>query len=331
MTLILRRPTDNMPTFLVIGAAKSATTSLHGYLAQHPAIYMSRVKEPDFFAFAGSPPSFAAPEGIDTTSAVTRIRLRTALYRHALTRVEDYQRLFAPAKTRPCRGECSVLYMYNAATASRIAQALPDVRIVALLRNPVDRAYSKFVQFRREGLEPIGDFASALAAEDGRIAQGCSPTWHYRQRGFYAKQLQPYCRLFSRERIHIMLYDDLQSDPALLMRQLYGFLGVDTSFAPDLSKRLNESHKPLLAPRSVWLHNLINTPNPAKSAARYLLPPPFVDAVRTLLARQNSVRTMPTVQDPMPADVRHRLQNEFRDDILRLQDVIGRDLSGWLA
>ena len=321
---------SRLPTFLVIGIAKSASTSLHEYLGQHPDIYMSPMKEPNFFAYDGPTPLFRYPPECEGNGGAVRAHLRNATLRNRIESLDQYRRLFAGAVNQRTVGESSVNYLYSEDAPRLIRDHVPEVRLVAILRNPVDRAYSRFLHSRRDGLEPLADFAEALAAEDQRISDGYAPVWHYRNRGYYHKQLQRYFRFFDRERIHIMLYEDFCRDPITQVQELFRFLKVDPTFTPDMSQRLNVSENPRIVARSWLLNDILNTPNPVKACAKWVLPPAALRSVRNLIIRCNTKHSASPNHGPLPHDLRRQLQGDFRPDILKLQDLIGRDLSGWL-
>lgn len=319
-----------LPSFLVIGAAKSGTTSLHEYLKQHPDIFMSGRKEPNYFAFQGRTPDFLGPDdehprhfrGLEK-------RLRVAKYQESIVTAERYERLFARAGGATAVGESSVSYMFIPAAADRIREALPEVALIALLRNPVDRAYSKFLQFRRDGLEPIADFAAALDAEDERVRRRWSPTWYYRRRGLYFEQLERYYARFESERILVLLYDDFDADPAAVLRRAFAFLGVSEAFTPDLRRRHNVSQRKVWIPRSRLAHRLLGGPAELEAMSAGKPPKSLSGQLRRRLVRTN-LRRVEWTHPPMDAAVRRRLTGEFREDLLRLQDLIGLDLSRWL-
>jgi hypothetical protein len=319
-----------LPSFLVIGAAKSGTTSFHEYLKQHPDVFMSGRKEPNYFAFQGSTPDFLGPDDDDPRPfRGLEKRLRVAKYQESILTAERYQRLFARAGTATAVGESSVSYMFVPAAADRIREELPEVMLIALLRNPVDRAYSKFLQFRRDGLEPIADFAAALNAEEERVRRRWSPTWYYRRRGLYFEQLARYYARFERERILAILYDDFAADPAAVMRRTFGFLGVSEDFTPDFSRRHNVSQRKVWVPRSRLAHRLLGGPAELEAMSGKKRPKSIPARLRRRMVRAN-LRRVEWTHPPMDAAVRQRLTGEFREDLLRLQDLIGLDLSRWL-
>ena len=229
------------PNFMIIGAAKAGTTSLYHYLRQHPQIYMTPTKETNYFALVGHPLDYAGPGDQDYIT------------RFSVTTPEGYAAQFAGVQGERAIGEASPLYLYDAQTPGRLKAAVPDVRLVAVLREPVTRAYSAFSHLVRDGREPAASFAEALALEDERIAAGWEHIWHYTRMGRYAEQLRRYQALFAPEQLRVYLHDDLLRRPDWVMQDLLNFLEVDPSALPDQSVRHNVSalglpHLPPLLP-----------------------------------------------------------------------------------
>jgi len=315
------------PTVITIGAAKAGSTSLHEYLKQHPDIFMSTMKEPNYFSFAGRKPDFRGPDDEGQRCEASADRLRVAKYAGAIWREADYVRLFAKARNRKAVGESSVSYMYFPEAAQRIHASLPDVRLIAILRHPADRAFSKFLQFRREGCEPLEDFEAALDAEDGRIRRHWSPTWFYRQRGFYHAQLKPYFDLFGADRIRVYLYEEFASSPERVLADIFRFIGVDDRFVPDVRRRHNVSWRRRRMPR-YDLPEALASPAAAVALQR-VLPDRGVDLFQRGMRFVNS-KYVPWTPPVFVPEVRARLVAEFRNDIVALGPLIGRDLSAWL-
>ncbi len=297
-----------MPNFLIIGAAKAGTTSLHHYLRQHPQIYMSPEKELRFFALEGEKLDFRGPGD------------QKAL-RFSITDIEAYRRQFEGVSDERAIGESSPLYIYSPKAPGRIAHYIPDAKLIAVLRDPVERAYSCFLQLVRHGREPLDDFSHALREEKARIRRNYEPGWHYREGGFYYAQLSRYFELFDRERIRVYLYEDWKADPVDVLRDVFGFLGVDEGFVPDMSVRHNVSG----VPRNKTLNALLTKPNPIKSSIKPFIPARLRNLAWTNLKRRN-LREPP----PLSPEVRQQLIGTYREDLLKLQTLIGRDLSRWL-
>jgi hypothetical protein len=297
-----------MPNFLIIGAGKSGTTSLYHYLRQHPEIYMSPVKEPKFFAVEGKKLDFRGPNDDEHMN------------RKSITDVDAYRALFGGVTDEKAIGEASPLYLYSPEAAGRIKHYLPEVKLIAILRNPVDRAFSSYLHCIRDRGEPLDDFAQALQEEERRIENGWGPIWHYKNVGFYSAQLERYFDTFRRDQIKIFLYDDLKGDPTGVLRSIFSFLEVGDTRLPDLSVKHNISG----VPRSRLVHELLNKPNPIKSAFRPLLPAKLRKRLNFNLTGRNLVRPQ------LSPEVRKQLIDVYSEDILKVQGLIDRDLSRWL-
>src|SRR5919112_17920 len=179
-----------MPNFLIIGAMKSGTTALYYYLEQHPEIYMSPVKEPNFF-------SSQEPANVADT----------------VTHIGTYQHLFRGASGEKAIGEASHSYLYEPGAAAEIRRYIPEARLIAILRNPIERAYSHFLHMVRSGTEPLNDFAQALQEEEAVGIHKGRTFQDYIGRGLYYDQLKRFFTTFSRDQVRVYLYEDLSDAP----------------------------------------------------------------------------------------------------------------------
>jgi sulfotransferase family protein len=289
-----------MPNFLVIGAAKSGTTALCKYLGLHPQVFLPRHKESHFFLWdRDRRPDFRGP-GDDN------------LIRLAVTERSAYEALFAGAGGKPVRGEGSVYYLYVPGTAERIARELPNVKLIAMLRNPIQRALSAYQHLARER-RVTRSFAGALAEEERYVAEHYEPTWHFTRCGFYHEQLRRYLDVFDRHQLGIYLYEDFQVDPAVFMRDVLGFLGVDQTIPLDTTRRVNQT---VSLPRNQALH---------RAALRWVRP------TRALVPAR--VRTWLFTRRPeaVPRNVARKLVERFRPEVRALEELLQRDLSSWLS
>src|ERR1700678_3438546 len=180
-----------LPDFLVAGVPKSGTTALHAALARHPGLFLSPIKEPKFFLTDGPPPTKGGPGDVLT-------------YREHVWQRDRYEALFDPAAAGALRGESTPLYLYDPAAMTRIKDLIPDVKLIVILRDPVERAHSNWTHLWSAGLEPIGDFLRACAEEDRRVAAGWSAFWHYLPLGPDGGQLEHLFTLFPRERARLV-------------------------------------------------------------------------------------------------------------------------------
>jgi sulfotransferase family protein len=296
---------SNMPNFFIIGAGKSGTTSLYHYLKQHPDVFMSAVKEPLFFAFAGQHVTWAGPGAEKLAS-------------RAITSLEDYQALFHEGFGRTALGEASSAYLYYPAAAERLRRLVPEAKLIVILRCPADRAYSNWLHARRTGGEPISDFARALDAEPERISAGWSHFFHYRAKGWYFRQLSHWMSVFPREQFLLNLYEDLQQDPAQLMRRIFQFIGVDPDVSVDTQSKFNVSGGPM----GVRVQRLLRAGAPL---AHVMLPKWLRSDLKREILRMGMRK-----KNRMPQSVRQELLNDYAPDIRQLSDLIERDLSSWL-
>jgi hypothetical protein len=298
-----------LPNFFVVGAARSATDAVYSYLKQHPDVYMSPVKETNFFVFYGDRVKYCGPGD------------QEALRSCYVPNMDAYQALFRPAQDATARGEASPWYLYMRDTPGRIKQHVPQAKLIAILRNPIDRAYSSFCMLHRDNREPLTNFVTALAQEPRRISANWEPIWHYRAMSLYAEQIRRYQQTFGPDQLRIYLYDDLERDAQSVVRDMFGFLGVDTGFTPNTSTRPNQSY----VPRNQRLHAFLAGQNSAKSLIKPLVPLGLRQRLKARLMATNAAGTS------VSPGVRERLLPAFRADIEQLQALIDRDLSSWLV
>lgn len=293
------------PNFLIIGAAKSGTTAFYQALRQHPQVFLSAVKEPHYFAFAGERMDYRGP-GVTINAT-------------SITDLDEYEKLFAGVTHETAVGEASALYLYVPAAAPRIREYAPEMKLIVILRQPAERAFSAFMHLTRDGREPLNDFAAALRAEAERTRENWGFLWRYTGLGFYAQQLTRYYALFPRTQIRVFLYDDFRSDQLGTVREACRFLAVNDAFTPAMSLRPKVSG----APRNRWLHDFLRGPHPAKRLAKLMLPASLRERAKLRLTNRNLVK------QELPPDLKRELTEVFRDDILQLQDLLGRDLTAW--
>jgi hypothetical protein len=298
------------PNFLVIGAARCGTTSLYHYLGQHPAIYMSPKKEPNFFAFAGE-----TTEGRGAGFQKMVMRSRTT--------PSTYLALFDGVTTETRYGEASVRYMVFPRTIINIRRYAPTAKLIAVLRDPVERAYSHFLLHIRDKKEPIQDFDRALAAEPARLREDWKESYQYAGKGFYYRQLRPYFDAFPREQLRVYLHEDLCNDAAGLMRDIFRFLEVDEDWNIDTRTAHGSSRMARAAKNELWSAVALK-PNRAHTLARRMLPVPMRESLKRRLHHYA------TFTPPLRPETRARMIAEYREDILQLQALLGRDLSAWL-
>jgi hypothetical protein len=296
------------PNFLLVGVPKAGTTSLYHYLSEHPEIFLSSVKEPKFFSYISGIRSYNGPGDSEGERDV----IKTS---------DAYINLFSKTNNSKAIGECSVdnLY-YHDLVIPKIKEYLGDeVKIVIVLRNPIERAYSSFLYLLRDGRENLS-FEDALDAEDKRIKANWEFMWHYKNAGLYFNQVKSYIENF--KNVKIFLFDDLKENPVFLMKDLLSFLGVDSGFFPgDLDTRYNKSG----IPRIRSLYNFLNKPNFFKSYIKIFFPKTFRIKLKNKFMNKLLIKP-----DMMKESTRESLKQFYKEDIIKLQKLIDKDLSGWL-
>lgn len=285
-----------LPNFMIIGVAKAGTTSLYYYLDQHPQVFMCPIKGTNFFGYEDAHAWQWTDEGEPPL-----------LQNFPVKTFEAYERMFAGARDEIAIGEASPQYFRCPNAARRIHDCLPNVKLIASLRNPADRAFSGFLMRMRRGEAVKG------------LYEELTPGASHVQEGFYYKRLKRYFDLFPREQIKILIFEEFRKEPAKAMVELYDFLGVDTTYVPDTSVR----HNPAAVPKNRWLNRLYYHPVLIRIAKRM-----FPEGVQALAkrVRQQNLKSPPK----LPADLRAKLIEHYRADILELEVLLDRDLSIWL-
>lgn len=282
---------------MIVGAQKAGTTSLKEYLGQHPAAVAHSQRELTWFV---------DPEehGLGPAALSTR-----------------YFPGAAPGATWVGK---AVGIMFLPEALDRLVGHNPRVRTVAVLRHPVDRAYSAYWYCRRFGWEELSTFEEALDAEASRTAQQTTMWRHtaYVGRGLYAEQLERLHARLGRDQVRVVLVEDLKQDPAAVCRELFRFAGLDPSFQPDFSRRENSAG----AARSASLARILSGAGGIRSALKKIIPVSLGAALKRRLRAFNDV---PFTPPPMASETRARLLARFEPDNLRLSQLLGRDLSAW--
>lgn len=300
-----------LPNFIIFGSTKSGSTSLCNYLIQHPDIFISKKKEPNFFLHdEGSTVTDASGQKIDYT-----LSWYSYWFRHA---------------HQPAVGEASVSYLASETAPHRIKQMLPQVRLIAILREPVSRLYSHywFEQRRTSKHQNAGSNTSQssdiLTALHNDRNQG-SPL-RYFEKGLYYRYLKRYFDLFERQQIRLFLFEDFTADPLGVSQEIFRFLEVDPSFVPVTGAKDAASG----IPKNQRVYNFLYRDNPVRVALR--------PVIRTLLPNQEKRRALWTrlvnwnlSRPSMDEQTKQTLAEMYRSDVLKLQDLIDRDLSRWLA
>lgn len=307
----IKNNNNRLPNFLVVGAAKSATSSLHFYLDQHPQISMASIKESWFFSFYKKPPDFSSPVTLD----------------NLISELDEYLKLFDGADSSQVLGDACPSYLYTYEdTIKNIrelysAEALADLKIIISLREPVSRAYSQYYTFKRKVYEPL-KFKQAI--EENTISERMQNNWNifydYRGFGMYSKQVEAFQKAFGKDRVHVLLFDDIHADAQQACGDIFKFLGVDPEFVVNDQVKINSVAG---EPRIKWIVVALFSKNRIKRMISALLP----RLLRTIII---NVIVVPLLKrDAIDVETRDQLAEYFHEDIHALERLIGRDLGNW--
>lgn len=292
-----------LPNFLVVGTAKAGTTALYDYLGQHPQIFVNPEKETNFFAFEGESLNFTGPGDSWNTTVITDL--------------QDYEKQFDGVRNESAIGESCPWYLYSEKAAENILHHAPGMKIVIILRDPVERAYSSYLHVLRDGREKLS-FVDGLAEEGTRISEGWEYIWHYRSAGMYSSQVERYMRNFPPEQLKVFLYEEFRENEQRVLAELHEFLGV-RPFEADLS--INPSATGV--PRSKLLGKLFLQENSLRDKAKYFMPKKLRHGLYHKINQQ-------LVRKPkLEADTRRLLAAGFEEEIEKLEKLLSRDLSAW--
>jgi hypothetical protein len=290
-----------MPNFLIVGAAKAGTTSLYEYLRQHPDVYMPEWKELSFFIG-------------DPFGPLHRVR-----------KGRSYSKVFSDVRDQTVVGEASTSYLFDKQAPILIKRKIPAAKILIILRDPVAMSYSLYNhQVRREG-ETLMSYKAALEAESDRRQDsefqkkcyGWHANYYYYHRGLYYGQVKRFLDIFGENRIKIFLFEELTNDTVRAVQNAYRFLGVEDSFIPDI-----KVHNPA--------GGIVNIPRFWTDKGLFLKTFQFAFS-KNLFKKvphliRNIGRKSPPPINPVLAS---ELRMKFYEDICRLEQLIGKDLSAW--
>ena len=303
---------NKKPNFLIVGAAKSGSTSLYKYLSQHPEVFMPVNKEPNYFVaeyqqkMAKDCPSYK----IDMNRMVFDKNAYYNLFNKATL---DHKAI----------GEASVTYLFKPEFAiPKIKKELGEPRIIIILRNPIKRAFSHYSYACEIGLETL-NFEDALDAEDNRLKNNWSSTFAYINQGLFYEQVKAYKKAFSN--VHVLFLDDLIKDKQLEIQKIYNFLGIDSSFKNHFKEKFNVSG----IPKNKFIHKYLVHENAFKRKTKKLFKKIVSEAVLRKLARK--VRNLNQGERLIATDIeKQKLKNIYIKDIISLSNLLKKDLNHWL-
>ncbi|NTU74013.1 sulfotransferase [Candidatus Roizmanbacteria bacterium] len=294
------------PRLIVGGASKSGTTALFYYLRQHPDICLSAKKELHFFSRIC----------LEQTSRGPGDRYVLAEIPNTF---DEYMSFFNHCNGGKIAIDISPSYLYHYESADMIKTHLGEVKIVFILRNPVEKAFSQYMHLVGEGREKLG-FEDALAKEDEREVARYSDMWLYKRSGFFADAIDHFFKVFGRDNVKVVFFEEFLSDPQGILHEICLFSGIDGEFRFEPVYDVNRSGHP----KSALLAKLI-APNSLTYFLRRIIPQGIGRIGRKLIKDWN-VADKPKLSD----DIRSLLLTSYIDDIRRLELTLGRK-SGWIS
>ncbi len=295
----------NLPNLLIVGAAKSGTTSLHNYLKQHPDVFMTDHKEPHFLI----------------NSEIGKKRIHKAV-----TKLDKYRKMFDTLTDYKYKGESSVMYLaFPEFAIKNIKKYLaPDVKIIIMLRNPIERAYAGYLHNLRYNPSENFSFEEAFDKSEQRYHQqeDMTPDTRYLHVGCYASQVESFMNIF-KSNVHVIMYDDYVNNINACLSNLFDFLEIDR-ISVDTSRRHMVGGWVF---KNRFLRNFFIPENNLKSLLKILLPN---KKVREFLRK--NIMKISTVDTPyLSVDMRKRLAEYYRKDISNLSKLLNRPLDHWIS
>ncbi|BDS14665.1 sulfotransferase [Aureispira anguillae] len=292
--------TSYFPDFIIVGAAKSGTSSLHRYLSTHPDIYMPKLKELNFMHTYGQGP-------LPILERFPEMPTNEMAYAGHFYEAKDHQQ----------KGEASpsylIYYERTIATIKKFYKGKKEPKIIIILREPIDKIWSHFRFNRMHKLDPdCLSLEEALEVESKRLKDpSYLPDVHYIHNTKYLEQVKAYLDNF--EEVKVVLFDDLNEHPVKLMTEIHAFLGVKDLIPEDLGKKYNKSNT-----KAVPTNKMIAW---AMEAGLTRVPFPFKEQLKNKLLKKET----------MDESVRAKLVQIFKPEVEQLQELLGQDLSSWLA
>lgn len=312
--------TRTHPDFVIAGAAKAGTTALYTYLQQHPDLHFSPIKEPHFFSSDIEPARFRPDFYRNTVPDLTRYFSNDPLPARFQAFIRDpaaYQQLYRESSAHQLTGEASTTYLYSTVAARNLQAYRPDAKIILILRNPVERAYSHYLMALKFGFTDQS-FRQALQADRQQHPKGWGQSELFLELGCYAGQVQRFLDHFPRQQVFIAFYEALNEQPQTLLKRMTDFLGV-AAYPFDLAQQPNEG----ATPRAPRLNRLLHKSG-LRTSLGGLLPGGLKHKLKHWYLKQPEPSTAST------PEMERYLRLYYRSDVQQLSDLTGHDLSHWL-
>ena len=283
--------------FFIVGAPKAGTTSLYHYLNEHPQVEMSSQKEPDYFS----------------DKAINEQGMYYG--KNRVNTLDKYESLFAQ-KESVVYGECSVSYLFYDNVAEAIKKYNPNAKIIIMLRNPIERAFSHYLMDYRLGL--VSESFEDIIAKKSKHKNAHLFYQQYIEVSNYSRQIQRYLDFFEKENILFIDYEDFKKNVSKTVDKAYNFLNISTDFAADVNRKYNN----FAMPKNKGIRFIYSFIFLRKVLA-FLFPIYLVKSIRVLLFRVDK-------KPKLLKGTRDQLRKIFKNDIKKLEKVLGEDYSKWI-
>ena len=287
------------PNFFIVGTPKAGTTSLYEYLQEHPDVYMSPIKETNYFSFE-------------------EIQKQGLFYNEEhINSIDKYLAQFADVRTEKAIGEASVSYLFYDSVPDKIKNFNPNSKIIIVLRNPIERGFSHYLMDKRIGF--VKNKYDDIVHKKSQNKKAFLYYQQYVALGLYYEQLQRYFSVFDKKQILVLLYEDISQHIEKVVHNLYSFLEVDTSFKPDLNKK----HNTFIAPKNPVIQHLYKF-KMVRNVAKRVFNNSFQHSIKNNFF---SKEKKPVLDNGLKKD----LIEIYRSDIDKTAEFINRDLRSWYS
>lgn len=295
------------PNFIIAGAAKAGTTTLYNILNQHADIFLTDPKEPQYFVSEkfkksgkSDKPAYYGGQSVFDKDA--------------------YKRLYDKVDAELAIGEASTIYLHDPESHRKIFEEIPNVKLIFMLRNPVDRAYSQFLHQVRDGREKYDSFGEALEAEAERKEKNWGPFWYYKSSGEYYRQLKPYFKTFPEENIKVIIFEHFIKNKEKTISEILEFLSIKDNYQFNYSIHKNKTGYPKLK----FLNDLLNARllKIIHRKTKHIMPNYVSNGLKGL--KNKNIK-----KKKMSSEVREMLQNYYKHDLNELSHLLDDDLLIW--
>ncbi len=287
------------PNFFIVGTPKAGTTSLYHYLEQHPQIFLSPVKETNFFSYE-------------------EIKAQGLFYNEEhISTIQQYLYQFDKVRTEKAIGEASVSYLFYPRIAEKIKQFNPESKIIIVLRNPIDRGFSHYLMDKRLGY-------TNRSLEDVIHQKGADrkqPLYYqqYIALGLYHEQVARYLSVFGADKVKIFYFEEMVKDIGKTIRDLYRFLEVDDDSTIETYEKHNTfetAKNPIIA--KLYTHKRIRT------TIKQIMGNEAGSRLKTFFFSKEN-------KPVLPSHLKQELINIYKPDIIKTGELLQKDLSHWLT